>query len=84
VQVRNDLRTVTEILIARHRSTAAATRWWFWGRTRRFGNLGAAQIDFDHNIQSYEMIHNANNTARAGPGRHQRSVPRDHRAREHP
>jgi mannose/cellobiose epimerase-like protein (N-acyl-D-glucosamine 2-epimerase family) len=59
-QFRNDLRTITEILIARHKSTAAANRWWFWGRTRRFGNLGAAQTDFGHNIKSYEMIHNAN------------------------
>jgi mannose/cellobiose epimerase-like protein (N-acyl-D-glucosamine 2-epimerase family) len=60
VQFRNDLRTVTEILIARHKRTTGSNRWWFWGRTRRFGNLDAQQTDFGHNIKSYEMIHNAN------------------------
>ena len=59
-QFRNDLRRVTEILIARHKNSAAASnRWWFWGRTLRFGQFGAAQTDFGHNIKSYEMIHNA-------------------------
>ena len=60
-QFRDDLRKVTESLIARHKnSAAAANTWWFWGRTLRFGNFGAAQTDFGHNIKSYEMIHNAN------------------------
>ena len=61
VQFGDDLRRLTEILIARHRNPAPATRtWWFWGRTLRFGNFNAAQTDFGHNIKSYEMIHNAN------------------------
>ena len=59
-QFRNDLRILTGILVARHKNTASATEpWWFWGRTQRFGNLGALQTDFGHNIKSYEMIHNA-------------------------
>jgi mannose/cellobiose epimerase-like protein (N-acyl-D-glucosamine 2-epimerase family) len=60
-QFREDLRLVTQNLIDRHKNTAAATnRWWFWGRTARFGNFNAAQTDFGHTIKSYEMIHNAN------------------------
>ena len=60
-QFKNDLRTVTEILIARHKNSAATSNaWWFWGRSLRFGNFGAAETDFGHNIKSYEMIHNAN------------------------
>ena len=67
-QFRDDLRRLTEILIARHKNTAAATRpWWFWGRTLRFGNFNAAQTDFGHNIKSYEMIHNANQIVRGPP-----------------
>ena len=42
-QFRDDLRRVTEILITRHKNSASATnRWWFWGRTLRFGQFGAA------------------------------------------
>ena len=60
-QFRDDLRRVTEILLARHKNSAAtANAWWFWGRSLRFGNFGAAETDFGHNIKSYEMIHNAN------------------------
>ena len=60
-QFRDDLRRVTDILITRHKNSAAASnRWWFWGRTLRFGNFGAMLTDFGHNIKSYEMIHNAN------------------------
>jgi len=63
-QFKSDLRLLTEILIARHKNTAAgnpANRFWFWGRTGRFGMFNAAQTDFGHNIKSYEMIFNANN-----------------------
>jgi hypothetical protein len=63
-QFRSDLRLLTEILIARHKNTAAANpanRFWFWGRTARFGMFNSAQTDFGHNIKSYEMIFNANN-----------------------
>ena len=60
-QFRDDLRRVTESLLARHKNTRpTANTWWFWGRSFRFGNFGAAQTDFGHNIKSYEMIHNAN------------------------
>ena len=63
-QFKSDLRLLTEILIARHKNTGAtnpANRFWFWGRTGRFGMFNAAQTDFGHNIKSYEMIFNANN-----------------------
>lgn len=63
-QFRNDLRLLTEILIARHKNTQAtnpANRFWFWGRTARFGMFNSAQTDFGHNLKSYEMILNANN-----------------------
>jgi hypothetical protein len=63
-QFKSDLRLLTEILITRHKNTAAGNpenRFWFWGRTGRFGNFNAAQTDFGHNIKSYEMILNANN-----------------------
>ena len=60
-QFRDDLRRVTDILVTRHKNSAAASnKWWFWGRTLRFGNFGASFTDFGHNIKSYEMIHNAN------------------------
>jgi mannose/cellobiose epimerase-like protein (N-acyl-D-glucosamine 2-epimerase family) len=60
-QFRDDLRLVTQNLIDRHKNNASATnRWWFWGRTARFGAFNAAQTDFGHTIKSYEMIHNAN------------------------
>ena len=60
-QFRDDLRRVTDILIARHKNSAApSNRWWFWGRTLRFGTFNAAETDFGHNIKSYELIHNAN------------------------
>jgi len=61
-QFRDDLRLLTDSLIARHKNSAAlnpANRFWFWGRTLRFGNFGAAQTDFGRNIKSYEMIYNA-------------------------
>jgi hypothetical protein len=63
-QFKSDLRLLTEILIARHKNTAAvnpANRFWFWGRTGQFGAFNAPQTDFGHNIKSYEMIFNANN-----------------------
>ena len=63
-QFKSDLRLLTEILIARHKNSGAANpanRFWFWGRTGRFGMFNAAQTDFGHNIKSYEMIFNANN-----------------------
>ena len=63
-QFKNDLRRVTNSLIDRHKNTAAtnpAQRFWFWGRTLRFGNFNALQTDFGHNIKSYEMVYNANN-----------------------
>ena len=63
-QFENDLRLVTDSLIARHKNTSAtkpAQRFWFWGRTLGFGDFDALQTDFGHNIKSYEMIYNANN-----------------------
>jgi N-acylglucosamine 2-epimerase (GlcNAc 2-epimerase) len=63
-QFKNDLRRVTDSLVARHKNTSATNpnqRFWFWGRTLRFGNFNALQTDFGHNIKSYEMIYNANN-----------------------
>jgi hypothetical protein len=63
-QFKNDLRRVTDSLIARHKNTSATNpnqRFWFWGRTLRFGNFNALQTDFGHNIKSYAMIYNANN-----------------------
>ena len=60
-QFENDLRLLTQNLIDRHKnSPAPANRWWFWGRTARFGAFNAPQTDFGHTIKSYEMIHNAN------------------------
>jgi N-acylglucosamine 2-epimerase len=59
-QFRNDIRLLTQSLIDHHKnSAAAANKWWFWGRTLRFGNFNALQTDFGHNIKSYEMIYNA-------------------------
>ena len=59
-QFRNDIRLLTQGLIDHHKNTAAAqNKWWFWGRTLRFGNFNALQTDFGHNIKSYEMIYNA-------------------------
>ena len=59
-QFRDDLRTLTEILIARHKTGSVPEQpWMFWGRTGRQA-LDSAQTDFGHNIKSYAMIHNAN------------------------
>ena len=59
-QFREDLRTLTEILIARHKTGSVPEQpWMFWGRTGRQA-LDSAQTDFGHNIKSYAMIHNAN------------------------
>jgi len=59
-QFRSDIRLLTQALIDRHKNPAtSANPWWFWGRTARFGNFGALQTDFGHNIKSYEMIYNA-------------------------
>ena len=59
-QFRDDLRHVTDSLVARHKNSGSTTEpWWFWGRTLRFGNFGANLTDFGHNVKSYEMIHNA-------------------------
>ena len=61
-QFAGDLRTLTQILIDRHKDKTATNGWWFWGRTLFMGNgsYGRAQTDFGHNIKSYEMIYNAN------------------------
>ena len=48
-QFKSDLRLLTEILIARHKNTTAtnpANRFWFWGRTARFGMFNSARTDF--------------------------------------
>lgn len=58
-QFRNDLRVVTEQLIARHKGTGADS-WWFWGRTGRIGRFNSPQTDFGHSIKSHELILNAN------------------------
>lgn len=58
-QFRDDLRNVTEQLIARHRGTGADS-WWFWGRTGRIGRFNSPQTDFGHSIKSHELILNAN------------------------
>ena len=63
-QFKDDLRRVTDSLIALHKNTSAtnpAQRFWFWGRTLGFGVFDAPQTDFGHNIKSYEMVYNANN-----------------------
>ena len=63
-QFKDDLRRVTDSLIAQHKNTSAtkpAQRFWFWGRTLGFGDFDALQTDFGHNIKSYEMIYNASN-----------------------
>jgi hypothetical protein len=63
-QFKNDLRRVTDSLIARHKNTSATNpkqRFWFWGRTLGFGDFNALQTDLGHNIKSYAMIYNANN-----------------------
>ena len=60
-QFKYDLRNLTESLISLHKNDAAPTdRWIFWGRTARFGALDGPQTDFGHIIESYAMIHNAN------------------------
>ena len=60
-QFRTDLRWFTQVLLDRHKNSAAASnRWWFWGRTGRFGSFNAPQTDFGHNIKAYELIHHAN------------------------
>lgn len=59
-----DARELVQILIARHKNTAAANannRFWFWGRSSRFGNFNALQTDFGHNLKTYAAIYNANN-----------------------
>ncbi|MGF9753872.1 AGE family epimerase/isomerase [Microvirga sp. 0TCS3.31] len=58
-QFRDDLRVVTEQLIARHRGTGAES-WWFWGRTGLVGGFGSGDTDFGHSIKSHELILNAN------------------------
>lgn len=58
-QFRDDLRVVTEQLIARHRGTGAES-WWFWGRTGLVGRFGSGDTDFGHSIKSHELILNAN------------------------
>lgn len=58
-QFRDDLRVVTEQLIARHRGTGAES-WWFWGRTGLVGRFGSPDTDFGHSIKSHELILNAN------------------------
>lgn len=58
-QFRDDLRVVTEQLIARHRGTGAES-WWFWGRTGAVGGFGSGDTDFGHSIKSHELILNAN------------------------
>ena len=58
-QFRDDLRVVTEQLIARHRGTGAESSW-FWGRTGLVGRFGSGDTDFGHSIKSHELILNAN------------------------
>ncbi|MDZ5662153.1 AGE family epimerase/isomerase [Nocardioides sp. S-58] len=58
-QFRDDLRLVTEQLVARHRG-AGPESWWFWGRTARVGRFNAQQTDFGHSVKSQELILNAN------------------------
>jgi mannose/cellobiose epimerase-like protein (N-acyl-D-glucosamine 2-epimerase family) len=60
-QFRDDLRKLTDGLIARHKNDpAAANPWMFWGRTLLRGDYDAPQTDFGHTLKSYQMIHNAN------------------------
>jgi hypothetical protein len=62
-QFRDDLRELVQILIARHKNTSAANpdeRFWFWGRSNRFGKFNALQTDFGHNLLSWAVIYNAN------------------------
>ena len=58
-QFSDDLRVVTEQLIARHRGTGAES-WWFWGRTGLVGRFGSGDTDFGHSIKGHELILNAN------------------------
>lgn len=63
-QFKADLRELVSILIARHKNNGATNanqRFWFWGRSARFGNFNSAQTDFGHNLLSYAVIYNANN-----------------------
>ncbi len=61
-QFRDDLRMVTDALIAQHRNKVPPETWWFWGRSAPLRQVhSAAQTDFGHTIKSHEMIYNANN-----------------------
>ena len=59
-QFRSDTRKLTQSLIDNFKSTTAANPWWFWGRTKRFGNFNALETTFGHNLKSYALIANAN------------------------
>ena len=64
VQFEDDLRELVQILIARHNNSQANnvnTRFWFWGRSERFGSFVAPETDFGHNLLSYAVIYNADN-----------------------
>ncbi|WP_432477403.1 AGE family epimerase/isomerase [Nocardioides sp. GXQ0305] len=61
VQFRDDLRTVTDVLLDLHRNTATPETWWFWGRSAPDRQVHEAnQTDFGITIKTHEMIHNAN------------------------
>ena len=59
-QFTSDTRKLTQSLIDNFQATGAANRWWFWGRTKRFGNFNAADTAFGYNLKAYAMIANAN------------------------
>jgi hypothetical protein len=59
-QFRGDIRTLVQSMINNFQATAAANKWWFWGRTKRFGNFNAADTTFGHNLKAYGIITNAN------------------------
>ncbi|MFL6178742.1 MAG: AGE family epimerase/isomerase, partial [Actinomycetes bacterium] len=59
-QFRGDVRTLVQSMINNFQATAPANKWWFWGRTKRFGNFNAADTTFGHNLKAYGIITNAN------------------------
>ena len=59
-QFRGDIRTLVQSMITNFQATAPANRWWFWGRTKRFGNFTALDTTFGHNLKAYGIITNAN------------------------
>jgi mannose/cellobiose epimerase-like protein (N-acyl-D-glucosamine 2-epimerase family) len=59
-QFRGDIRTLVQSMINNFQSTAPASNWWFWGRTKRIGNFNALDTTFGHNLKAYGIITNAN------------------------